>query len=82
MGFRSGGAQASPGRSLREYEEQMTALRKENFNLKLRIYFLEEKNSGGAADTDTVLKQNVDLKVSDIWDHQSSVQNEFIVIVC
>jgi centrosomin len=65
MGFRSG-SQASPqGRSLREYEEQMTALRKENFNLKLRIYFLEEKSSGGiSSDHDTIMKQNIDLKVS------------------
>lgn len=52
MGFRSPSmsalaGQTSPaqGRSLREYEEQMSALRKENFNLKLRIYFLEE-NAG------------------------------------
>ncbi|XP_053690716.1 centrosomin [Sabethes cyaneus] len=52
MGFRSPSmntlaGQSSPaqGRSLREYEEQMSALRKENFNLKLRIYFLEE-NAG------------------------------------
>ncbi|XP_055550682.1 centrosomin isoform X2 [Wyeomyia smithii] len=57
MGFRSPSmgtlaGQSSPaqGRSLREYEEQMSTLRKENFNLKLRIYFLEE-NAGmsGAA---------------------------------
>lgn len=53
MGFRSpsmntlAGQPTSPGpgRSLREHEEQMSALRKENFNLKLRIYFLEE-NAG------------------------------------
>ncbi|XP_055637293.1 centrosomin isoform X2 [Toxorhynchites rutilus septentrionalis] len=52
MGFRSPSmntlpGQGSPaqGRSLREFEEQMSSLRKENFNLKLRIYFLEE-NAG------------------------------------
>ncbi|XP_058455577.1 centrosomin isoform X2 [Malaya genurostris] len=56
MGFRSPSmgtlaGQSSPaqGRSLREYEEQMSALRKENFNLKLRIYFLEENAGMGAA---------------------------------
>lgn len=43
----------------------MTSLRKENFNLKLRIYFLEEKNPGiNTADgTETFFKQTVDLKV-------------------
>ncbi|XP_065076108.1 centrosomin isoform X2 [Ochlerotatus camptorhynchus] len=58
MGFRSpsmntlAGQPTSPGpgRSLREHEEQMSALRKENFNLKLRIYFLEE-NAGIKAGT-------------------------------
>lgn len=44
----------------------MTSLRKENFNLKLRIYFLEEKNPGihtGADGTESFFKQTVDLKV-------------------
>ncbi|XP_058825765.1 centrosomin isoform X2 [Topomyia yanbarensis] len=56
MGFRSPSmgtvaGQSSPaqGRSLREYEEQMSALRKENFNLKLRIFFLEENAGMGVA---------------------------------
>lgn len=68
------------GRSLREFEEQMAALRKENFNLKLRIYFLEEKpspshqpsssgimNSSSCPNIDSIesiSKQNIDLKVS------------------
>lgn len=54
------------GRSLREFEEQMAALRKENFNLKLRIYFLEEKpaSSSTPESSDYVHKQNIDLKVN------------------
>lgn len=59
---------ASPaqGRSLRESEEQMTALRKENFNLKLRIYFLEEKPSSNMMESsDLVHKRNIDLKVTE-----------------
>lgn len=55
------------GRSLREFEEQMAALRKDNFNLKLRIYFLEEKPTASNAvesKTDSINKQNIDLKVS------------------
>lgn len=53
------------GRSLREFEEQMAALRKENFNLKLRIYFLEEKPSSNSMmeSGDTIHKLNIDLKV-------------------
>jgi centrosomin len=59
---------------VREFEEQMAALRKENFNLKLRIYFLEEKpapssstNScyGSVESLENVSKQNIDLKVKD-----------------
>lgn len=64
------------GRSLREFEEQMAGLRKENFNLKLRIYFLEEKpspshhgiaNSSSCPNIDSIQgisKQNIDLKVN------------------
>ena len=61
--------------SLREFEEQMASLRKENFNLKLRVYFLEEKPSPshhGIANSsscpninsiESISKQNIDLKV-------------------
>ncbi|WP_323174820.1 centrosomin N-terminal motif 1-containing protein, partial [Natrialba sp. PRR66] len=31
------------GRSVKEFEEQLASLKKENFNLKIRIYFLEER---------------------------------------
>lgn len=67
---------AQQGRSsLREYEDQMASLRKENFNLKLRVYFLEEKPSPshhGIANSsscpninsiESISKQNIDLKV-------------------
>ncbi|XP_033156787.1 centrosomin isoform X2 [Drosophila mauritiana] len=53
------------GRSVRELEEQMSALRKENFNLKLRIYFLEEGQPGARADSssDSLSKQLIDAKI-------------------
>ncbi|XP_043230573.1 plectin-like [Amphibalanus amphitrite] len=58
----SGGA-ASPGRkTMKEYEQQQRNLEQENFQLKLRIYMLEERLPGGGApdnDTNTI----VDLKV-------------------
>eukprot|EP00099_Drosophila_melanogaster_P014126 NP_477084.1 centrosomin, isoform A [Drosophila melanogaster] len=55
----------SQGRSVRELEEQMSALRKENFNLKLRIYFLEEGQPGARADssTESLSKQLIDAKI-------------------
>ncbi|XP_035903928.1 centrosomin isoform X2 [Anopheles stephensi] len=59
MGFRSpsinaltGHGSPVPVRSLRDNEEEISTLRKENFNLKLRIYFLEQK-AGICTDSDT-----------------------------
>lgn len=70
----AGGLASSPGhgRSLRDYEDKLSALRKDNFNLKLRIYFLEEKltsvtnNHQSIDGTENFFKQNIDLKVSNI----------------
>lgn len=36
------------GISMKQYEEQLNGLRKENFHLKLRVYFLEEKLGNGS----------------------------------
>lgn len=74
MGYRSPpftvpltGGNTSPGqgRSIREHDEQLNALRKENFNLKLRIYFMEEKNASTnlPQTSESLSKENVDLKV-------------------
>ncbi|XP_037713176.1 centrosomin isoform X5 [Drosophila subpulchrella] len=53
------------GRSVRELEEQMSTLRKENFNLKLRIYFMEEGQPGARAHNspDSLSKQLIDAKI-------------------
>lgn len=77
MGYRSPpfnipltGGSTSPGqgRSIREHDEQLNALRKENFNLKLRIYFMEEKSAStnSPEGADTYSKENVDLKVNSV----------------
>ena len=50
------------GRTMKEYEDQLEALKKENFNLKLRIYFLEERMGITSADENTI-KKNIELKV-------------------
>lgn len=67
----------SEGQSLREFDEKLQSLQKENFNLKLRIFFLEERkealgqNGGGINNSnattkyndDDISKHNIDLKV-------------------
>lgn len=51
------------GFCVKEHEEQLESLQKENFNLKLRIYFLEKNNPNIPEDTDSILQQNIDLRV-------------------
>ncbi|XP_071875855.1 phosphodiesterase 4D interacting protein centrosomin isoform X2 [Bombus fervidus] len=59
IGSRDG---AGIGRTMKEYEDQLEALKKENFNLKLRIYFLEERMGITSAD-ENAIKKNIELKV-------------------
>ncbi|KAJ8679472.1 hypothetical protein QAD02_015259 [Eretmocerus hayati] len=58
-----GGGQGigGPGRTMKECEEELGALKKENFRLKLRIYHLEERMGISSADEDTI-KKNIELK--------------------
>lgn len=52
------------GRSIKEMDDLMTNLRKENFNLKLRIYFLEERmGTNFNLDKENAIKKNIELKV-------------------
>ncbi|KAF4076987.1 hypothetical protein AMELA_G00202890 [Ameiurus melas] len=60
------GQKMSPSKAItmKDYENQITALKKENFNLKLRIYFLEEhvqQKCDGS--TEEIYKTNIELKV-------------------
>ncbi|XP_076239387.1 phosphodiesterase 4D interacting protein centrosomin isoform X2 [Calliopsis andreniformis] len=50
------------GRTMKEYEDQLETLKKENFNLKLRIYFLEERMGITSVD-ENAIKKNIELKV-------------------
>ncbi|XP_032933407.1 CDK5 regulatory subunit-associated protein 2 isoform X2 [Catharus ustulatus] len=51
-------------RTMKDYENQITDLKKENFNLKLRIYFLEERmQQKFDGPTEEVYKFNIELKV-------------------
>uniref|UniRef100_A0A3Q3NA25 CDK5 regulatory subunit associated protein 2 n=1 Tax=Labrus bergylta TaxID=56723 RepID=A0A3Q3NA25_9LABR len=50
--------------TMKDYENQITALKKENFNLKLRIYFMEERMQQKCDDsTEDIFKTNIELKV-------------------
>ncbi|KAG8219163.1 hypothetical protein J3R82DRAFT_4931 [Butyriboletus roseoflavus] len=50
--------------TLRDQEKHIDNLKKENFNIKLRVHFLEERLAQLAPDqVDAALKQNVSLKV-------------------
>lgn len=62
---RSGRATPVKPMSLREYDTQLAELKKENFNLKLKIYFLETKmpKIKSLAGED-VIKLNMDLQVT------------------
>uniref|UniRef100_A0A4W4DN38 CDK5 regulatory subunit associated protein 2 n=1 Tax=Electrophorus electricus TaxID=8005 RepID=A0A4W4DN38_ELEEL len=60
------GQKMSPAKAItmKDYENQITALKKENFNLKLRIYFLEERVQRNCDDsTEDIYKTNIELKV-------------------
>eukprot|EP00062_Callorhinchus_milii_P017181 gi/632969439/ref/XP_007901089.1/ PREDICTED: CDK5 regulatory subunit-associated protein 2 [Callorhinchus milii] len=51
-------------RTMKDFETQITDLKKENFNLKLRIYFLEERMQQKFDDaSEDVYKTNIELKV-------------------
>ncbi|TSQ01593.1 Myomegalin [Bagarius yarrelli] len=50
--------------TLREFEQHLNDLKKENFSLKLRIYFLEERiQQKYENNTDDVYRTNIELKV-------------------
>ncbi|XP_057640795.1 CDK5 regulatory subunit-associated protein 2 isoform X2 [Chionomys nivalis] len=50
--------------NMKDFENQITELKKENFNLKLRIYFLEERmQQEFAGPTEHIYKTNIELKV-------------------
>ncbi|KAG5286352.1 hypothetical protein AALO_G00013880 [Alosa alosa] len=50
--------------TLREFEQHLNDLKKENFSLKLRIYFLEERIQQKFEDSsDDVYRTNIELKV-------------------
>lgn len=65
--YRNDNNSINPPFTTREYEEQIYTLKMENFNLKLRIFYLEENNPFGLNNSDdaneSFFKENVNLKV-------------------
>ncbi|XP_063066939.1 CDK5 regulatory subunit-associated protein 2 isoform X2 [Engraulis encrasicolus] len=62
--FPPGKMSPSKALTMKDYENQITAFKKENFNLKLRIYFLEERMQQKCDDsTEDIYKTNIELKV-------------------
>lgn len=51
------------GFCVKEYEEEMQDLKKENFNLKLKIFMLEDKNPNIPEGAEGLYKENIELKV-------------------
>lgn len=50
---------------MRDYDDSFKEMKKENFNLKLRIFFLEERlGSGRKTTADELANNNLELKVS------------------
>ncbi|XP_074655585.1 uncharacterized protein LOC141909113 isoform X2 [Tubulanus polymorphus] len=50
-------------RTMKEYDQGLAELKKENFSLKLRIYFLEEKVQNRYTGDEELFKTNINLKV-------------------
>ena len=50
---------------MRDYDDSFKEMNKENFNLKLRIFFLEERlGSGKKTTADELANHNLELKVN------------------
>ena len=51
--------------SMRDVDDQINSLKKQNFNLRLRIYFMEERLGllQAPKDQENIYKDNIDLKV-------------------
>lgn len=65
------------------HPQQITALKKENFNLKLRIYFMEERMQQKCDDsTEDIFKTVLTLVHQNIHDLQFFALHLFILIAC
>ena len=80
-GLGSSGSAGSAFLTMRECDETMRDLRKENFNLKLRIYFLEERLGtarlvAAAGSKEELVQNNIELKVGQMLIDESNTDVE------
>ncbi|XP_027514277.1 myomegalin-like isoform X8 [Corapipo altera] len=71
--------------TLRDFEQHLNDLKKENFSLKLRIYFLEERvQQKGEDSRDDVYRRNIELKVEveslkrELQEKQAALDNTWV----
>uniref|UniRef100_A0A8C3P5R8 Phosphodiesterase 4D interacting protein n=1 Tax=Cyanoderma ruficeps TaxID=181631 RepID=A0A8C3P5R8_9PASS len=71
--------------TLRDFEQHLNDLKKENFSLKLRIYFLEERvQQKGEDSRDDVYRRNIELKVEveslkrELQEKQQALDNTWV----
>ncbi|XP_072788979.1 myomegalin isoform X8 [Taeniopygia guttata] len=71
--------------TLRDFERHLNDLKKENFSLKLRIYFLEERvQQKGEDSRDDVYRRNIELKVEveslkrELQEKQQALDNTWV----
>ena len=69
---------------MRDYEDSVKEMKKENFNLKLKIFFLEERLAVGNENRNVgLLADNIDLKVKIVFKTKLNIlntkrENEFL----
>ncbi|XP_055896213.1 golgin subfamily B member 1-like isoform X5 [Biomphalaria glabrata] len=74
------------GRTMKEYDQQISDLKKENFSLKMRIYYMEERMQQRYGDGQDVFKTNIELQVEidnlkrDLQDKQVLVQKAAVAM--
>ncbi|XP_071607341.1 myomegalin isoform X10 [Heliangelus exortis] len=73
--------------TLRDFEQHLNDLKKENFSLKLRIYFLEERvQQKGEDSRDDVYRRNIELKVEveslkrELQEKQQALDNKWVAV--
>ncbi|OPJ77141.1 hypothetical protein AV530_007539 [Patagioenas fasciata monilis] len=73
--------------TLRDFEQHLNDLKKENFSLKLRIYFLEERvQQKGEGSRDDVYRRNIELKVEveslkrELQEKQQALDNTWVAV--
>jgi len=60
-------------KSLKEYDDELKALKEENFSLKIRIYMLEEEKAENEKNAPNTLEEETPLQAPDLQDDDSDL---------